>query len=171
MGSLSGRYDENAEAPKGFDTFPAGTYELELIEGEVKPTAKGDGELFKHKIRVISGEYEGRLLFGQFNLSNPNPTAQEIGQSEFKALRDVVGVPDPEEPEDLCFRAFTGVVKIRAAKGDFEARNEVDWSKTHKLFTSGGTAPPPKAANDNVKQVANAANSNTKAPWPQRNAA
>lgn len=169
MGSLSGNYDPNAEAPKGFDVFPAGNYPLEMVEGEIKPTKAGTGKLFKHKFRVTSGDYEGRLIFGQFNLLNPNPQAQEIGQGEFAVLREAVGVPDPDEPEDMFFKEFVAVVKIKPPKDGYDAQNQVNWSATYKLLkgqaTPAGKTPvtSPPAANDNQP-----APGTGRKPWPAR---
>jgi hypothetical protein len=178
LGSFGGKVDSGAEVG-GFDTFPAGTYELELIEGEVKPTKDGDGELFTHRIHVIEGQYEKRLIFGNMNLVNKNATAQKIGQGEFLALRTVTGaleVPDDElEPEDMCFKRFTGVVKIIPAKAGFDAKNAVNWPATFKLFQqqqNGGGA----AANDNAAP-STAANDNAntggakRTPWGKNKAA
>lgn len=173
MGVFGGKIDDSAKVPS-FDTFPAGNYRLEFTEGSVEATKKGDGTIFKHKIRVTSGEYEGRLIFGQFNLENPNPQAVAIGQGEFKAARAVTGtseIADSDlEPEDLFFKEFEGVVKITPAKGEYEAKNAVNWGATFKLFNQGGQpegGKTPVVANDNKpKQVV----ANNK-PWPNKAAA
>jgi hypothetical protein len=170
MGSFSGKYSDEDQAPSGFEPFPAGIYELELVEGEVKPTAAGTGEIFKHKIKVIAGEFEGRLIFGNMNLTNPNAQAETIGRGEFKALREVVDVISPDEPEELCFRRFTGVVKIKPAAKGYDASNAVDWGKTYKLFK--GELTPEKAvgtvaANDNKPSTS----ATPKKPWAARKAA
>lgn len=176
MGSFAGKYSDNDQDPQGFEPFAAGVYELELVEGEVKPTSAGTGEIFKHKIRVIEGDNENRSFYGNMNLTNPNETAERIGRGEFKALRTVVGVldiPDAElQEDDLLFKRFTGVVKVKPAKGDFEASNTVDWAKTLKLFK--GELSPEKAAgtavNDN-KATANDNKPGATRPWKNRAAA
>jgi hypothetical protein len=174
MGSFAGKVDTGAKV-SDFDTFPAGSYELELIEASVEPTNAGDGELLKHRLRVIDGEQEGRFIFGNINISNPNPTAQKIGQGEFLALRTVTGVldiPDNElEPEDLCFKRFTGVVKIQPAKGNYEAKNVVNWGATYKLFTQGAApkdGKAPVAANDNKPTPTSTATAKPNKPWGAR---
>lgn len=171
MASLSNKIDPNAEAPGDFEVFAAGTYPLELTETDIKATKAGTGELLTYKIRITGGELEDRLIFGQLNITNPNEIAQKIGQSEFLAMRTVVGVLEPEDTDELHFREFQGVVKITPAKGEYKAKNEVDWGKTLKLFN--GEEVKPVAANDNAKPAAKAANDNkpaaagaAKKPWP-----
>lgn len=179
MASLNGKIDPNAEAPGDFEVFEAGIYPLELTESDIKATKAGTGELFTYKIRITGGDLEDRLIFGQLNLVNPNEIATKIGQSEFLALRTVVGVLEPDDTDELHFREFQGVVKITPAKGDYKAKNEVDWGKTLKLFN--GEEVKPAAANDNVAPAAKAANDNkpaaakaapkaapAKAAWPRK---
>lgn len=154
MASLANRIDPNAEAPGDFEIFEAGNYPLELTEADIKATKAGTGELLSYKIRITGGDLENRLVFGQLNISNPNEIAQKIGQSEFLALRTVVGAIDAEDTDELLFKEFVGHIKITPAKGEYKAKNEVDWGKTLKLFN--GEAVAPVAANDNVAPPANA---------------
>jgi hypothetical protein len=185
MASLAGRYDEEADAPS-FEVMPAGEYNLELTEAEIKATKDGKGELLKHTIRVIDGPYEGKLIFSNFNLQNANPQTMKMGNEAFKALRDVIDVPKPEDTDELCFKSFAGIVKVIPKKGEYDEKNDVDWNKTHKLWKAGSTLPandnePPadkstarttknggaaSAANDNVPAAAGA-----KKPWPKKAAA
>jgi hypothetical protein len=175
LGMFDGMVDDSAKV-SDFSVIPAGQYELELTEGSVEPTNDGTGKLFKHRFRVIDGEYEGRLIFGNMNLVNKSDVAANIGRGEFNALRTVTGVLDiPQnelEPDNMFFKRFTGVVKIQPAKGDWEAKNAVNWGATLKLFNQGnaandnGKAPVGKAAaNDNAPATAK-----TK-PWGNRAAA
>lgn len=163
MASLNGYVDPDAGTPGTFETFAAGPQMLELIESDIAATNDGKGMLFKYRINVTEGDQEGRLIFGNIMLqhkeSGSNPkmaTAVKMGQEAFKAIREVTGVPDPEDTQDLHFKGFVGYVKITPAKGQYEAKNEVDWGKTYKYLTDGITTVEdasawPKAANDNAK--------------------
>lgn len=171
MASLNGAYDQDAELPGDFEVIPAGKYPLQLIESDIKPTKNGQGKLFTYKTEIVDGEQKGRFIFGQLNLQNPNPTATKIGQSEFAAIRLVTDTPNPEDTADLHFKAFEAVVKIEPAKGEYKARNAIDWAKTAKLF-QGEEVTVPTAANDNAAP----ANDNKpkpaaapkKAAWPRK---
>jgi hypothetical protein len=181
MASLNGQYDPDAGVPGTFETFAPGPQMLELTESDIVPTTAGTGKLLKYKIRITYGELEDRLIFGQMNLQNPNPVATKIGQEEFRALREVTGVLEPEDTQDLHFKQFVGYVKLTPAKGDYDAKNEVDWGKTYKLFSDGvtsveaaGTPTEPVAANDNKPAAAKAApkaapaGAPKKAAWPRK---
>lgn len=163
----------DAGTPADFEVFPAGPQPLQLIESDIAPNSKGTGEVFKYKCEVTSGDYSGRFIWGNMNLTNSaSAVAEKIGQEEFKALRTIVGVLDPQDTEELHFKEFTAVIKITPAKGDYKAKNEINWGSTWKLFDDPEGAAK-SAANDNVK----AANDNKpdtastrvggRKPWPK----
>lgn len=177
MASLTNQYDPDAGVPGVFEIFEAGPQPMELTETDIVATKAGTGKLLKYKIRITEGELEDRLVFGQMNLQNPNPVATRIGQEEFRAMREVTGVLEPEDTQDLHFRQFMGYVKLTPAKGEYDAKNEVDWGKTYKIFTDGVDAVAPKeaAANDNEKpakaapvKAAPAKTAPAKAAWPRK---
>lgn len=150
MASLNGQYDPEAGVPGTFEVFAAGPQPMEFTETDIIPTKAGTGKLLKYKLRITQGELEDRLVFGQMNLQNPNPIATKIGQEEFRAAREVTGVLEPEDTQDLHFKEFIGYVKITPAKGDYEAKNEIDWGKTYKIHTEGvDSVVKPVADNDN----------------------
>ncbi len=188
MASLNGQYDPDAGVPGTFEVFEAGPQPLEVVESDLVANSAGTGKLLKFKLRVTQGELVDRLIFGHFNMTNPNPKAVEIGQKEFRALREVVGVLDPVDSEDLHFKEFIGYVKVTPATvgkdgKSYDAKNEVDWGKTYKIFTDGvDSVAAPVAANDNVApandnvkpaaavKAAPAKAGAAKAPWPRKTA-
>jgi hypothetical protein len=177
MASLNGQYDPEAGVPGTFEIFAAGPQPLEFIETDIVPTNAGDGKLLKYRLRVTQGELEDRLVFGQMNLQNKNPIATKMGQEEFRAAREVTGVLEPEDTQDLHFKEFIGYVKItprKLKKGTtdeyYEAKNEIDWGKTYKIHTDGvdSVVKAPVAANDNEEKPATkAATPATKATPPK----
>jgi hypothetical protein len=177
MANLNGQYDPDAGVPGTFEIFAAGPQYLEFTETDIVATKAGTGKLLKFKLRITKGELEDRLVFGQMNLQNPNPIATKIGQEEFRAAREVTGVLEPEDTQDLHFKEFVGYVKVTPAKGDYDAKNEIDWGKTYKIHTDGvDSVKAPVAANDNVAAdtKTSAATKTTppktaaKAPWPAK---
>lgn len=173
MANLSGEYDPDAVPGGDFDPIPEGDYMLEITESDVGPTKSGTGKVLKFSTKVIEGEYTGRMIWGNINLVNESAKAMEIGQGQFAALRKAVGVRDPQESEELHFRAFKAKVGIEPAKGDYKAKNVIK-----KFYFEDDSVPAdkaaPKAANDNKK----AANDNkppveqaATRPWNQKKAA
>lgn len=173
MASLNGAYDPDASLPSDREPIPAGNYPIELTESDIVPTKNGKGQLFKYTTQVSDGEQKGRLVYGQMNLQNENPQAQEIGQSEFAALRTLTGVMSPDDTQDFHYKQFTAVVIIEPAKGEYKAKNAIHWGKSIKL-ANGEEQPPvgkeqektlPKAANDNKPAPASAGK---KTPWQKK---
>lgn len=176
MASLRGEYDTDAGTPGDFDVFEAGTYPVELVESDIVPTKAGTGKMFKYRLRVTQGEMENRLVFGQMNIQNPSAVAAKIGSEEFRALREIVDVMDPDDTADLHFIEFMAVVKVTPDKGEYKAKNEVNWGATYKLFSNPDGAAPAndnvKVANDNVaakvEPVKRVAAAGTKGAWPKK---
>lgn len=183
MASLNGQYDPDAGVPGTFEVFEAGPQPMEFVETDIVPTKAGTGKLLKYKLRITQGDLEDRFVFGQMNLQNPNPVATKMGQEEFRAAREVTETLEPEDTGDLHFKEFIGYVKVTPAKGDYDAKNEIDWGRTYKIFSEGidSVAPKTETANDNVaeKTPANdnkkaaakpAATTVKKAAWPRKTA-
>ena len=162
MANLDGLYDQDAAPSQGFDPIPAGDYVLELTETDVTDTSKGTGRLFKYTSAVIEGAHQGALVFGQINLRNDNPKAQQIGQGEFKALLLALGMGDVvvRDSSELLNKAFHAKVVIEPERTDkvtgktYSARNSIK-----KFYFEPSSAPPaskpPVAANDNTPKAAN----------------
>lgn len=168
MASLTGAYDPDAALPSDRDPIPAGNYSIELTESDVVPTKNGKGQLFKYTAKVLEGEHEGRSIWGQMNLQNENAIAQEIGQGEFAALRQMTGVPNPEDTQDLHFKAFTAVVIVEPAKGEYKAKNAIKWAATIKLAEGGNDNAPPAEKAPATKTKEETKPATAKRPWAKK---
>jgi len=84
--------DENA-----FETFPAGTYTVELTDIDIKPNSAGTGELVRAVFRVTEGQYRDRKIFENYNVRNPNPTAVRIALAKIKQLVMACGYTGNEQ--------------------------------------------------------------------------
>lgn len=120
-------FDARAVAPDvGFDTVPAGWYNVMADESEIKPTRQGDGAYLQVRFNVLDGQYAGRKLFSRFNIRNSNPTAQEIGFKQLSALAHAVGHLTIGDSSELHNRPLKVKVKIRKDKeGQYEDQNEI----------------------------------------------
>lgn len=169
MADIRNAYDPEAPLPSDREPFAAGTYPLELTESDVVPTKNGNGQLFKFTAQVTDGEHKGRLVWGQMNLQNANATAQEIGQSEFRALREATGVLSPEDTDEFHFKQFNAAVIIEPAKGEYKAKNAINWRATAKLAGAedgpgAGKAAPETKAEPTAKAAPKAA----ARPWGKK---
>lgn len=110
----------------GFDTVPAGWYNVMADESEIKPTRQGDGAYLQVRFNIVDGQYANRKLFARFNIRNSNPTAQEIGFKQLSALAHAVGHLTIGDSSELHNRPLKVKVKIRKDKeGQYEDSNEI----------------------------------------------
>lgn len=160
LGKTFNAQDHDTEQ-RDFAELPNGVYKLEIEASDVGPTKAGTGTILKTTMVAIEPEqYKGRKLFTTYNLENPNPTAQDIGQKQFASLCRSIGVSSVEDSEDLHFRAFTVKIGLGKAQNGYPARAEV---KRYYFEDEGNVPPPaidaeqpkPPAANDNRAAPAN----------------
>lgn len=176
--------DFDTEQRGEYEELPNGVYQLEIEASEVAPTKAGTGTILKTTNSVVAPEeFKGRKLFNSYNLENPNPQAQEIGQRQFASLCRAIGVQSVEDSEDLHFRTFT--VKVGLGKpskdGQYPARAEIK----RYFFPDEGNVPEPEidavqprpapandnrapAANDNRQQQAARPAATGSRPWGKR---
>lgn len=130
-------------APRAeYEPIPAGDYILKALEAEEKDTARGDGSMIKAKFEVVKGEYAGRLIWMNFNINNPNPTAQRIGRQQLVAWATACGKPNADDTDKLLGKPFAASVDIDPAKNGYKASNKI------KAFLAGqddDAAPARKA--------------------------
>ncbi len=74
------------------EPVPPGEYQLQVEQTELQPTKDQTGMMLKATLVIVSGEFEGRKVFPQFNVRNKSAQAQTIGIGEFKALCIACGV-------------------------------------------------------------------------------
>jgi len=84
-----------------FETLPAGVYLAQIVESEMKPTKKGDGELLELTLEVIDGEHRGTKLWDRLNLKNPSSEAVRIARSTLSSICHAVGVLKPRSSVEL----------------------------------------------------------------------
>lgn len=106
----------------GYTPLPAGDYTLEIVESDYAAISKGTGMLLKLKCQVVGGEYDGRAYYINLALEHDNPEAQDIGQRDFAAMRHAIGVPNPDDTEQLHNRPFRVTIgqKLRKDAGEME---------------------------------------------------
>ena len=91
---------------------------------------------------MIDGEHQGRVIFTNLNLDNPNPKAVEIAQKDLAQICHAVGVMAPDDSTELHDKPLQAKVTIRPARDGYDAQNEV---KGYRPM-GGGVAPSAPAA-------------------------
>ena len=137
-------FDTEGVEPAGpIEAFPPGDYPLEVVDTDLKPTKAGDGEYLAVTFEVADGQYKGRKVFENFNLSNPNAEAERIAKSQFAALCLAVGRPRVGDSIELHGLRFVGSVGVEKRKDNGEMKNRM---RGYKPLGSAATAAPKPAA-------------------------
>lgn len=105
--------------------IPAGWYKMVAETSELKPTQTGTGSYLNIKYSIVEGAFSNTKVYHRFNLTNPNPTAVDIGQKQLSAFCHAVGVLQVSDTAMLHNRPFFAKLKIGAATGGYEAANEI----------------------------------------------
>lgn len=75
-----------------FSLLPPGIYRAMVNATALKSNKNSDGSHVAVEFGVVEGPFKGRKLWHNFNVSNPNETAQNIGRSQMKRFLAAIGV-------------------------------------------------------------------------------
>jgi hypothetical protein len=161
MAFLTETFDVN-ELPQGkagnFEPLPAGWYTSTITQGEVKKTKAGNGEYIKLRFDITGPTHQGRVVFGNLNIKNANPKAEEIGRQQLGEIMRAIGLAKVADTDQL----IGGQISIKLTVKDdaqYGASNEI------KAFNSltGSVAPTATAAPASAPAAAKAA-----PPWAKK---
>jgi hypothetical protein len=125
------------ESDGGFDPIPAGWYSATIAGAELKTTKAGDGRYIAVKYTIAGPTHQGRVIFGNLNIRNPNEVAEKIGLQQFGDLLRAIGVPRVSDTDQLIGGSLQIKLAIKPAQNGYEASNEV---KAFKAVGGGGGA-------------------------------
>lgn len=136
------RFDATSVEPDAaLEPLPAGKYPFIIQKAEVKPTKRRDGELLELTLRVIDGQYKGRVVFDRLNIRNPNQTAVDIAMKRLSAYCHATQRLRIESANDLLNIPFVATVSISVdPTGQYQPRNEI------RGVEKGGTGSAPTPA-------------------------
>jgi hypothetical protein len=132
--------DDMPRGDRSFEPLPAGWYAVTISAAEVKKTNAGTGSYIKMRLDVTGPTHQGRVLFSNLNLRNPNPKAEEIGAQQLGELMRAVGLPRLEDTDQLIGRPVSVKVTVKESE-QYGTQNEV---KAYKSM--GGPAPAASSA-------------------------
>lgn len=135
-------------AAQSFEPLPPGEYTVQVVNSDILPTKAGTGEYIKIECDVVSGPHEGRKLFTNFNIVNPNPKAVEIGYQQLGALVNSVGITGEfSDTEALHFKPVVAVVKTKPPANGYDASNEIKgWKPVNGAAPQAAPTPAPQPA-------------------------
>ena len=84
---------ETVEPNAPFEPIPAGVYVAQITDSEIKESKAGH-EYLALTFEVLDGEFKGRKLWDNLNLSNPNETTKQIAERTLSSIvRSAFGHP------------------------------------------------------------------------------
>jgi hypothetical protein len=131
--------DKGTTTGGSYDPIPEGEYILKALDAEEKDTSSGTGTLIKVKFEVVKGEFSGRWIWQNFNITNPSEKAQRIGRQQMVAWAAACGKPDADDTDKLLDKPFSALVNIEKGTGGYADSNRI------KAFLFSEQAAPAKA--------------------------
>lgn len=123
-----------------FEPLPDGWYDVTISGCEVKDTKAGTGKYLHVRYDVTGPSHAGRVVFGNLNIRNANPKAEEIGRQQMGELMRAIGVAKIGDTDELVGRACK--VKLTTRKSEqYGDSNEIKGWKG-----AGGAAPAGKVS-------------------------
>lgn len=127
---------QRENATGDFQPLPDGWYDVKIAGAEVKATKAGTGQYIAIRYDVTGPSHAGRVVFGNLNVRNQNPKAEEIGRQQMGELMRAVGLAKLSDTDQLV--GCEVKVKLTTRKSEeYGDKNEIKGWKT-------GNAPAPK---------------------------
>lgn len=134
-----------SELPEGnngdFQPLPAGWYTATVTSAEVRETKAGTGSYIAVRYDITGPSHEGRVVFGNLNISNPNPKAEEIGRQQLGDLMRAIGLDSVTDSDQLIGGHCQIKLAIRKSE-EYGDNNDVKGWKA----VEGSAMPKPAAA-------------------------
>jgi hypothetical protein len=165
MAFLNEEFNVN-ELPQGngnFEPLPAGWYTATISQSELKATKAGNGQYIKLRYDITGPSHQGRVVFGNLNIKNANPKAEEIGRQQLGDIMRAIGLAKVTDTDQLIGGQIAIKLEIKQEE-QYGASNEVKGFKS----VSGSVAPA--AASIPAKSAATAPAVSAKAapPWAKK---
>jgi hypothetical protein len=138
MAFLNEEFNVN-ELPQGngnFEPLPAGWYTATISQSELKATKAGNGQYIKLRYDITGPSHQGRVVFGNLNIKNANPKAEEIGRQQLGDIMRAIGLAKVTDTDQLIGGQISIKLEVKE-DAQYGASNEVKGFKS----VSGSVAP------------------------------
>jgi hypothetical protein len=162
MAFLTETFDVN-ELPKGngnFEPLPAGWYTSTITQAELKTTTAGNGQYIKIRYDITGPSHQGRVVFGNLNIKNPNVKAEEIGRQQLGEIMRAIGLAKVVDTDNLIGKQIGIKLSIKDDP-KYGLGNEVKGFKS----VSGSAVP---AVGATLAKVASPALAKAAPPWVKK---
>jgi hypothetical protein len=119
MAQLHDTFDATGVAPAApIELLPPGRYPAQIVNSEMRATRTGTGQYLWLELDVIEGPHQGRKIWDQLNLVNPNQQTVEIAQRTLSAICHAVGQMQVSDSEQLHFRPLQVTLAVEPDSRD-----------------------------------------------------
>jgi hypothetical protein len=164
MAFLNEEFNVN-ELPQGngnFEPLPAGWYTATISQSELKATKAGNGQYIKLRYDITGPSHQGRVVFGNLNIKNANPKAEEIGRQQLGDIMRAIGLAKVTDTDQLIGGQIGIKLEVKQDE-QYGASNEV------KGFKSvSGSAAPAAAVIPKTAAPAPVAPAKAAPPWAKK---
>ena len=152
---------EVSSLPQGntgnFDPLPPGWYSATMSAAEIKNTKTGTGQYIALRYDITGPTHPGRVVFGNLNIRNASPKAEEIGRQQLGDICRAIGLARVGDTDQLIGNSL--MIKLDIEKSEqYGDKNQV---KGFKPIAGGA---PPRV----VTAAAPAAATKAAPPWAKK---
>ena len=165
MAFLNEEFNVN-ELPQGngnFEPLPAGWYTATISQSELKATKAGNGQYIKLRYDITGPTHQGRVVFGNLNIKNANPKAEEIGRADLGEIMRAIGLAKVTDTDQLIGGQIGIKLEVKQDE-QYGASNEVKGFKS----VSGSVAPAAASIPAKTAAPAPAASAKAAPPWAKK---
>jgi hypothetical protein len=165
MAFLNEEFNVN-ELPQGngnFEPLPAGWYTATISQSELKDTKAGNGQYIKLRYDITGPSHQGRVVFGNLNIKNANPKAEEIGRQQLGDIMRAIGLAKVTDTDQLIGGQIGIKLEVKQDE-QYGASNEVKGFKS----LSGSAAPAAAVIPAKAAAPAPAASAKAAPPWAKK---
>jgi hypothetical protein len=165
MAFLNEEFNVN-ELPQGngnFEPLPAGWYTATISQSELKDTKAGNGQYIKLRYDITGPSHQGRVVFGNLNIKNANPKAEEIGRQQLGDIMRAIGLAKVTDTDQLIGGQIAIKLEVKE-DAQYGASNEVKGFKS----VSGSAAPTAASIPAKTAAPAPAASAKAAPPWAKK---
>lgn len=133
MAFLDQTYEADAlPVGAGYEAIPAGWYNATIQKSELKNTKAGNGRMIALRLAITGPTHQGRVVFTNLNINNPNPQAEEIGRQQLGEIMRAIGLARVGDTDEL----IGGMLAVKLVLKNDGQENDV------KGFKAIGNAIP-----------------------------
>jgi hypothetical protein len=142
-----------------YDPLPPGWYNATMTGAELKATKNGTGQYVSIRYDITGPTHQGRVVFGNINIRNQSPKAEEIGRQQLGDIMRAIGLAKVGDTDQLIGNSLQ--IKLDIEKSEqYGDKNQVKGFKA-----IGGGAPPKIATASAAPSVAPA---KAAPPWAKK---